>query len=1135
MRHGVDVVLELGVLSRELGLDPAALGDVVEYEHLARVHALGQDETAPRNADPDDGLVLAAGAGETRVAAVAAVRRDGTDWLVERAYAGARTRDPAAASAGRVVASGTVAAELAAEGPIARLAVRGTARGARVRYDDVAIARLGARFSAVVADRQLRGRSHVDASGVVNAGTPIGAVSLDVRNRRDRRLDVTARLRAAAAPVVVDATAVVTPGDVIAVALGHHTVRTASGRWSGAGGTIHIDDQRVLVRGVRSALDGDRAARVTVDATLGRGTGALDLHAAATAVPAAALDPSLRGVADASLAITRRRARWAGHGELHATALVLAPDTPPVDAALALAVDGRHVTLEGSASNAQIGRAHVTLAVDGPRDLTDVQAWQRVARADLRAITLGLEHVDAAALTNGRAGGTVDATLEIRDGTPSGALTIRGVPTPAGAADANVTLALSDTGLVDARARAHVGALGATTADARLRIPDRPFDVTAWRLLGARVVDDARVATEEIAIDPGLLAGLGIDAPYRGKARVAATLGAGATAAHVTVDVRELRGGALVRGVDVHAEAHADTASTTASLRVAAGERVLVTLTGARLPVSLDRWLVAPTTAWSAPLGGRLTVPRGTLRDVLALVGRDEVAQGTLEGTLDLGGTLGTPTANGTVDLLAVRVRPRVGARPPPALSSLHVDATWGGDRGRLQITGVEASRGTLLVDVTGRPDQLASVLGTVKIERFDLAPISVFLPGPLVAAHGRLDADLAMRGLDPTVGSLRGTVHLTDGRLPLSPRLGTLRRAEVTVAIDDTGITGTLTGRIGGGTVTLAARSGRDLGTTTFTGQVSKLSPIAARQPVIDGQLAGTLRRDGLRWTGEATIARASVLVPAARGNELLDEAVPEDVFFVDLPVPAPRRGPRAPERPWLVLDVTLQPTRIVVPIITADVWARGKVQVAVGDTVGLDGEVRVERGTLDVLGHRYRVDDGQLTFDGTTDALVDVKLAHAFPDLTLYARYAGRVSELGSVEPELTSDPGTYTRGQLLGFFLGGAPGGDPSQQATEAAANVLAALGSTSVGRTLKKLIPLDVIRCDPGAGLEGASCTGGRWITPKAYVSYRQKLEARQDENTGDASLEYYWRPDRVFELMGGDRGYFGLDLMVRRRW
>ena len=153
------------------------------------------------------------------------------------------------------------------------------------------------------------------------------------------------------------------------------------------------------------------------------------------------------------------------------------------------------------------------------------------------------------------------------------------------------------------------------------------------------------------------------------------------------------------------------------------------------------------------------------------------------------------------------------------------------------------------------------------------------------------------------------------------------------------------------------------------------------------------------------------------------------------------------------------------------------------------------------------------------------------------MFVRYRGRISEIGEAQPELASDPGIYTQGQLFGYFLGGSPSGEQQQgsEATDAVVSFGAAfLFQTRFGKFLRKNARVDVLRCDPGTGVTSSSCTAGKWITKKAFLSYRGRINARPDENVHDGKLEYYIRPDVVTELSGGERIY-GLDLLWRRKF
>ena len=104
-------------------------------------------------------------------------------------------------------------------------------------------------------------------------------------------------------------------------------------------------------------------------------------------------------------------------------------------------------------------------------------------------------------------------------------------------------------------------------------------------------------------------------------------------------------------------------------------------------------------------------------------------------------------------------------------------------------------------------------------------------------------------------------------------------------------------------------------------------------------------------------------------------------------------------------------------------------------------------------------------------------------------------------------------------------------------KAAAGFGAALASSTIGRRVLKYLPLklEVLRCDPTAGTSSASCTAGGWLTEKIFLEYQHHLEARFDENTDSLTSEWHFKPSWELDLSGGDRNYYGSDLLWRHRW
>jgi autotransporter translocation and assembly factor TamB len=166
----------------------------------------------------------------------------------------------------------------------------------------------------------------------------------------------------------------------------------------------------------------------------------------------------------------------------------------------------------------------------------------------------------------------------------------------------------------------------------------------------------------------------------------------------------------------------------------------------------------------------------------------------------------------------------------------------------------------------------------------------------------------------------------------------------------------------------------------------------------------------------------------------------------------------------------------------------------------------------------------------------VLDVRITHDFREVTTITEVRGRMSKPKLV---LASQPGQYTQAELLGFLLGGEPGGDPENapSTSERVAGAGASFVSNKVGGYVKKALPIDidVLRYEAASSSSSAAVTVGTWITDTLFLAYRQHLEARPDENAGEGEVEYWIRRRLVLEAVVGDRGVNGLDLLWRRRW
>jgi translocation and assembly module TamB len=515
---------------------------------------------------------------------------------------------------------------------------------------------------------------------------------------------------------------------------------------------------------------------------------------------------------------------------------------------------------------------------------------------------------------------------------------------------------------------------------------------------------------------------------------------------------------------------------------------------------------------------------------VLAVIGRQTIDHGTIAGTIEIGGTLGDPIARVRVAATGLAMPPGPGGRPVKTVERLTIDASWDGERARAVIDGAQPG-GRLYATATVRPDALDEATVRLHAKQFDLAPVLVFAPGPIGAATGRLDAELTLRGLDLATARLAGELHLRDGRVPIAAQVGTLRRANIDVAVRDTGLELSVDGRLGRGHVSGSGRIAMR-GAQPTEGRIKlalrDVSPIGAVEPEIDADVDIALRRGDERWLAEVDVRNAVVVVPEQRGRELKPVGAPPDLVFAT----AEEDGDDLPDRPVVVATIRIAPTYVESEEARAVV--RGELRVTLdGDDVAVVGAIEADRGSLDLFGRRYDVERASVRFDGSTDPVLDVRISRDIRDVTTYTEIRGRLSD-----PELilTSTPATYSQGQLLGFLLGGEPDGTPgdaTDRATAAGASYLA----NRLGGYVRRALPidLDVLRYEAATATSSAAVTVGTWITRNLFLAYRRRLDARPDENTGEGELEYWIRRRVVLEAVFGDRNVNGLDLLWRRRY
>ena len=352
------------------------------------------------------------------------------------------------------------------------------------------------------------------------------------------------------------------------------------------------------------------------------------------------------------------------------------------------------------------------------------------------------------------------------------------------------------------------------------------------------------------------------------------------------------------------------------------------------------------------------------------------------------------------------------------------------------------------------------------------------------------------------------------------------------------------ITGALESGRVEAVATATLD-GVMPRTGKVDvtvrNLELITATAPRVDGKLHADIRYDGAQVKIDARVTDGEVRSRATKGRALHPSNLPPDMVFAstasgaDPPKPAVAKVRdfvgAAPVEPFLLVTLRVEPVSVTMPELRGDVTGRFDIAVGV-DGASLQGQLEVNRGDVELLERRYRLRRARVTFDGGFDPLLDIQLERDLPALTLYASITGRLSS----PLKLSSDPPNYTEGQLLSFAISDTAAATGNETA-DAASNLLAAVASQTLLSYITPILPvrLDVVAYEPASASTSRAFVFGRWITRKLLVLYRNRAEARPNENVNEAEAEYWLNQRVLLEGVAGDRGVLGLDLLWTRRW
>lgn len=1035
------------------------------------------------------------------------------------------------AAQGRIAIGGAIQANLAIAGRLAgdesatpRIAVSGTLDGQRLRRDDVRIRDIDVTLALDGLPARPAGHASASVRGARVGADVMPDLDASVRGRRGGGFAVTMRADDRTRDLSGQLSGTLTlpsHGAIIAALdLAAFDVTAKSARVTGQGGRLVLEDHQIIVRSLRGKAAG---GTVAIDAVAPRarptavaGVVTVDRIDLAKLRGIPGMPPALEGSIDARVTVER------GHARAH---LTLADDT--------------------------IGDVSGIVDVVLPRHPEDPDAWMALDRRGVRELQLDLRRLDLAEL--GKAlqletpvSGQVDGVIRIGRGEPEASLHARnvmteGLPEPA---DIDLTLDLRSSTLAGIDATIGFGNLGTVRATGSVRTPARVFAIDAWRRLGVEAIESARLQLEQVVIDERLAARAGVPG-LRGI--ITGDLRADRALAHLegTITARDLRAGRLV-----------DPASVTLVLDGGHGGlrgNLTATLAGANVvtatlstPRDLIGMIAARRDLATVPLTGTLAITELDLQRFGRAFGIDQAPTGTVRGAGTVSGTIGAPSGNVALAIEQLGARqPRRGGPSRGGIRHVTVDAAYAAGAIHLTAKGREDRGGTLDLTADAKLDALDAAQAHLVAKQFEIRPLARLVPAVLFGVSGKLDAELSVRGTDPDTAAILGTLVIRDGTLPIDDTVGVLRSTTASVTFRPAHVHATVDGLIGTGKLAIEADADlegivprRGSLTATATG----LELITSSAPRVNGALTATLDRDGELWKVTAAIEKASVTSRVTRGRTLHPSGMPDDLVFASTAPGAPTPVPPArrvkdfigdtPTQPFAEVIVRVRGVAVDVPRLRGDV--SGRVDISIGDDGAIiDGKLEVQRGDVLVLERRYRLRRAIVTFDGGLDPLLDLQLERDLPELTLIANIRGRASD---PQLELQSDPPTYTQGQLLAFALSDTASAAGSET-TDAASNLFASVASQAIVGAIAPILPVrfDLIAYEPASASSSRAFVFGRWITRRLLVLYRNRAEARPDENVNEAEVEYWLGRRVLVEGVAGDRGILGADLLWTRRW
>jgi translocation and assembly module TamB len=397
-----------------------------------------------------------------------------------------------------------------------------------------------------------------------------------------------------------------------------------------------------------------------------------------------------------------------------------------------------------------------------------------------------------------------------------------------------------------------------------------------------------------------------------------------------------------------------------------------------------------------------------------------------------------------------------------------------------------------------------APMTGRVK-GRIDLALVPQLIDLHGDALGGRLDADMTVAGT-PDAPRLAGEAHLANGTYESAEGGTLLHDIDAVVSGDnDRVLLRSLSATDGDKGRLTASASARFGGAgAVYDGALELQHFTALRRNDATAVASGKLQLEdaatGARLAGDITIEGAELRIP----ERLPPTIVKIDVEEINAPpdraaILEARAAEAQPARagPPIALDVIARiPGRAFLRGRGIDTEWRGRLNVK--GTVSkpdITGKLQVVRGGVDLIGKRFDVDNGTVTFigGGAIDPDLDFTATGSAADVTAHIHVTGRAS---APKLELSSDSGLPQDEVMSRILFGKGTGGLSPLQAAQLAQSASGLLGLGGGGGFFDRLrggAGLDVLTVEStGDKANDSTVKAGKYISDDVFLKVEQGL-------------------------------------------